>query len=95
MPIGIKGLGLLWPWIPWPASLPGCCERSVSHFCAAPGPSRDPAVLASYRERFSFATVGGRYRARLEELGADREGVGARLRWRGAGARWGGVMEAQ
>ena len=49
----------------------------------AADPSRDPAVLASYRERFSFATVGGRYRARLEELWADREGVGARLRWRG------------
>jgi hypothetical protein len=46
-------------------------------------PSRDPAVLASYRERFSFAVVGGRYRARLEELWADREGVSARLRWRG------------
>jgi glycosyltransferase involved in cell wall biosynthesis len=49
----------------------------------AADPSRDPAVLASYRERFSFAVVGGRYRARLEELWADREGVGARLRWRG------------
>jgi len=48
----------------------------------AADPSRDPAVLASYRERFSFATVGGRYRARLEELWADRQAVGARLRWR-------------
>ena len=46
-------------------------------------PSRDPAVLASYRARFSLATVGGRYRAQLEELWVDREGVGARLRWRG------------
>ena len=46
-------------------------------------PSRDPAVLASYRERFSFAVVGGRYRARLEELWADRDAIGERLRWRG------------
>jgi glycosyltransferase involved in cell wall biosynthesis len=45
-------------------------------------PSRDPAVLASYRERFSFAVVGGRYRARLEELWADRDAIGERLRWR-------------
>jgi hypothetical protein len=49
----------------------------------AADPSRDAAVLASYRERFSFATVGGLYRARLEELWADREGAGERLRWRG------------
>jgi glycosyltransferase involved in cell wall biosynthesis len=49
----------------------------------AADPSRDPAVLASYRERFSFAVVGGRYRVQLEQLWADREGVGARLRWRG------------
>ena len=48
-----------------------------------PDPSQDPDVLAIYRERFSFVTVGGRYRTRLEELWADREGVGARLRWRG------------
>ncbi|NDG75721.1 MAG: hypothetical protein EBX49_10405, partial [Synechococcaceae bacterium WB8_1B_136] len=45
-------------------------------------PSRDPGVLASYRERFSFASVGARYRARLEELWADREAIGSRLRWR-------------
>jgi len=53
------------------------------HEAAATDPSRDPEVLAVYRERFSFAVVGGRYLARLEELWADREGVGARLRWRG------------
>ena len=35
----------------------------------AADPSRDPAVLAGYRERFSFASVGARYRARLEALG--------------------------
>jgi hypothetical protein len=45
-------------------------------------PSRDPTVLASYRERFSFAWLGARYRARLEELWAEREGAGNRLRWR-------------
>jgi glycosyltransferase involved in cell wall biosynthesis len=50
---------------------------------AAADPSRDPAVLASYRQRFSFASVGVRYRARLDELWADCQGVGARLRWRG------------
>lgn len=48
----------------------------------AADPSRDPAVLASYRERFSFASVGARYRARLAELWADRDRVGARLHWR-------------
>jgi glycosyltransferase involved in cell wall biosynthesis len=48
----------------------------------AADPSRDPAVLAGYRERFSFASVGARYRARLEELWAERESVGKRLRWR-------------
>ena len=49
---------------------------------AAADPSRDPEVLAAYRQRFSFAAAGARYRARLEELWADRESVGARLRWR-------------
>ena len=36
------------------------------HEAAATDPSRDPSVQAIYRERFSFATVGARYRARLE-----------------------------
>ncbi len=48
----------------------------------AADPSRDPAVLAGYRERFSFASVGACYRARLDELWAERESVGKRLRWR-------------
>jgi hypothetical protein len=38
---------------------------------AAADPSRDPAVLAGYRERFSFASVGARLRWR-----ADRSPVG-------------------
>ena len=49
----------------------------------ATDPSRDPAVLAGYRGRFSFASVGAHYRARLDELWAERESVGKRLRWRG------------
>ena len=48
----------------------------------AADPSRDPAVPAGCRERFSFASVGARYRAGLDELWADRESVGKRLRWR-------------
>ena len=35
---------------------------------AAADISRDPAVLATYRERFSLATVGARYKNRLEQL---------------------------
>jgi len=38
-------------------------------------------AIAGYRERFSFASVGARYRARLHALWADRESVGKRLRW--------------
>ncbi len=49
---------------------------------SAADPSRDLAVLAGYRERFSLASVGARYRARLDELWADREGAAKRLRWR-------------
>ena len=49
---------------------------------SAAGPSRDLAVPAGYRERLSLASVGARYRARLDELWADRESEGARLRWR-------------
>ena len=63
--------------------------REVAARCLALGadpraadPSRDPAVLACYRERFSFAVVGRRYRARLEKLWADRDAIGERLRWR-------------
>ena len=42
-----------------------------------PDPSRDPEVLAAYRQWFSSAAAGARYRARLEELRAQRPpGVG-------------------
>ena len=57
-------------------------SRDIRGYPVADDPSRDPAVLAGYRERFSFASVGARYRARLDELWADRESVGKRLRWR-------------
>jgi len=49
---------------------------------AAVDPSRDPEVLAVYRERFSLAAAGARYRARLEELWGQRQELGARLKWR-------------
>jgi len=49
---------------------------------AALDPSRDPAVLAGYRERFSFAAAGARYRARLEKLWGQRRELSGRLRWR-------------
>lgn len=44
--------------------------------------SSDPAVVSFYRERFSFAAAGARYRARLEELWSAREAIGQHLRWR-------------
>ena len=44
-------------------------------------PSRDPAVLARYRQHFSFAAAGARYRQRLEELWSDREAIAKRPRW--------------
>ena len=49
---------------------------------AAADPSRDPEVLAVYRERFALAAAGARYRARLEELGAQRRELAGRLKWR-------------
>ena len=45
-------------------------------------PSRDPAVLAAYQERFSVAAAGARYRARLEELWSHRHHLAEGLRWR-------------
>ena len=44
-------------------------------------PSRDPAVLAQYRQHFSFAAAGARYRQRLEELWSERDAIAKRLRW--------------
>ena len=49
---------------------------------AAVDPSRDSEVLAVYRERFSLAAAGARYRARLEELWGQRQELGERLKWR-------------
>ena len=49
---------------------------------AAADPSRDPSVLAAYRQRFSSAAAGARYRARLEELWAQRQELAWRLKWR-------------
>jgi hypothetical protein len=58
-------------------------RQAIAGDSYAADPSRDPVVLNGYRERFSLASVGARYRARLHELWADRERVKARLRWRG------------
>ena len=52
------------------------------HEAAAANPSRDPSVLAAYRQRFSWAAAGARYRARLEELWAQRRELAGRLKWR-------------
>lgn len=52
------------------------------HEAAASDPSRDPSVLAAYRQRFSWAAAGARYRARLEKLWGQRQELGERLKWR-------------
>ena len=49
---------------------------------AAADPSRDHSVLAAYRQRFSWAAAGACYRARLEELWAQRQELAGRLKWR-------------
>ena len=49
---------------------------------AAADPSRDPSVLAAYRQRFLWAAAGARYRARLEELWGQRRELAERLQWR-------------
>lgn len=49
---------------------------------AAADPSRDPSMLAAYRQRFSWAAAGARYRARLEELWGQRRELAGRLKWR-------------
>ena len=65
---------------------------------AAADPSKDPGVLAIYRQRFSLEAAGARYRARLEELWVQRRELAGRLKRRGirrvegvAGARRGWV----
>ena len=45
-------------------------------------PSRDPAVLAAYRQRFSYAAAGVRYRVRLEELWSQRYQLASQLQWK-------------
>ena len=52
------------------------------HDAAAVDPSRDPSVLAAYRQRFSWAAAGARYRARLEDLWGQRRELAGRLKWR-------------
>ena len=49
---------------------------------AAVDPSRDADVLAAYRERFSHATTGLRYKARLEELWSQRHALATQLKWK-------------
>jgi hypothetical protein len=44
-------------------------------------PSCDPAVLAAYRQRFSWAAAGLRYRARLQELREQRQQLAGQLNW--------------
>jgi hypothetical protein len=48
---------------------------------AAVDPSRDADVLAAYRERFSYATTGLRYKARLEALWSQRHALATQLKW--------------
>ncbi len=55
---------------------------AVDPEAAAADPSRDPAVFAGYRERFSWAAAGARYRAQLEELWGQRQELAGRLKWR-------------
>jgi hypothetical protein len=44
--------------------------------------SRDHDVLDVYRERFSYATAGLRYRLRLEELWSQRQVLSTQLKWK-------------
>ena len=55
---------------------------AVDPEAAAADPSRDPSVLAAYRQRFSWVGAGARYRARLEELWVQRRELAGRLKWR-------------
>jgi hypothetical protein len=45
-------------------------------------PSRDPDVLAAYRQRFSTAAAGLRYKARLEDLWSQRHELATQLKWK-------------
>ena len=57
-------------------------DLANDHEASAADSSRDPAVLAGYRQRFSWAAAGARYRARLEELWGQRRELAGRLKWR-------------
>ena len=54
---------------------------AADHEAAAADPSRDPSVLAAYRQRFSWAAAGARYRARLEALWGRRQELAGLLKW--------------
>ena len=63
---------------------------------AVADPIRDPAVLAEYRQRFSFAAAGALYQARLEDLWAQRRaGVGGAAEVAGGCAGLRGVAGAR
>ena len=64
------------------------------HEAAAADPSRDPEVLAAYRQRFSWAAAGALDRARLEELWAAAGVGGAVEVERGYGGLRGWPMPA-
>jgi len=55
--------------------------RKLLDHAPAANPSRDLSVLAAYRQRFSWAAAGARYRARLEELWGQRRELAGRLKW--------------
>jgi len=57
-------------------------QVAARRLAAAADPSRDPSVLEAYRQRFSWAAAGARYRARLEEMWAQRQELAGRLKWR-------------
>jgi hypothetical protein len=57
-------------------------RAAADSWAAAQDPSRDPKVLTTYRQRFSVATAGARYRERLEDLWIRRQDLGRRRRWK-------------
>ena len=56
-------------------------DIAADAFTATQEPSRDPEVLTTYRQMFSFAAAGARYRTRLDELWSQRHQLGKQLRW--------------
>lgn len=57
-------------------------HAAADPLAARPDPSRDPEVLSSYRERFSLAAAGARYRARLDALWTHRLRLAERIKQR-------------